>query len=112
MTPPTLPKRTVELLPFPPEHTDPQPPPVAHVVRTVLFVDCIGDIPLRVYGVPVVEDQAMLSVKEALWQQVGAGEVRCAPLWVFLEPYALMCLCGLTCLYAVCASRSERSCRR
>lgn len=78
---PEVPTRTVELLPFPPDPTDPQPPPVTHVLRTVLFVDCIGDIPLRVHGVPVSQNQSMSSIKEALWRQVQPGQVRHASMW-------------------------------
>lgn len=72
--------RAVELLPVTAQRSDAQPPPASHAVRTALFVDCVGSIPLRVYGVEVGEGQTMASIKEALWQHVRPGEVCYMPL--------------------------------
>lgn len=73
---PKLPKKAVELLPMPASDCDPQPPPVDFFLRTVLFVDCVGNVPLRVYAVPVRENQSMASVKELIRQAAMPGQVR------------------------------------
>jgi hypothetical protein len=76
MKAPELPRRTIELLAFPPCPSDPKPPPVDYVTRAVLFVDCVGTAPLSVYGVPVKDKQTMASVKQAVWALAQPGQVR------------------------------------
>jgi hypothetical protein len=75
---PELPKRTVELLPLPSSGGDPQAPPVSYTLRTVLFVDCVGSEPLRVYAVPVEAKQGIAAIKTLVRQAAMPNQVRYA----------------------------------
>jgi hypothetical protein len=79
--PPAMPKQTIELLPLPASASDPQLPPVKYVMRTVLFLDCVGNEPLAVYGVDVLEGQSMEAVAELVRKRAMPSKVRSAHRW-------------------------------
>lgn len=60
---------------------DPQPPPTSHVTRTVLFIDCVGNEPLCIYGVPMQGEQSYAAVKDMVTKAALPGQVlfSCAP---------------------------------
>lgn len=79
MKPPELPAKTVELQPLLARPTDPKPPPVEYTLRTVLFVDCLGNSPLKVYGVQVKEKTDAIGIKAAI-RELALGKAVRLPL--------------------------------
>ena len=77
--PPVLPQKTIELLPFPASADDPQPPQATHVVRAVLFVDCVGNEPLRVYGLPLENEQSNAALKDLMAKAALPNKVSLDP---------------------------------
>ena len=94
---PALPKKAVELLPMLTSASDPQPPPVQYVMRTVLFVDCVGREPLAIFAVDVLEGQSMAAVAELVLKKAMPGKVRIhmlytAPISPVCEPWPCLSL--------------------